>query len=667
MNLNLIGRIDNIVLGHHKPLLPLFEAIVNSIQAIKTLETDNGIIQIIVSRDEAQENLYGTNETKPIIGFTIQDNGVGFDTDNYDSFITSDTKFKKAAKGIGRFMWLKAFEQVKIESIFAEGGEFYKRKFDFLKTPDGIENHTLEKTDERQRRTSVHLINYYPKYQDYCPKTLETLGEKIIEHCLIYFLGANCPTIIIKDSRDEIDLNDVFASNVKDKKKSVSFEIKGENFYVTNLRLYLSDETNHKAHFCGDDRVVTSRDMAKKIPDLKVKLLDEDGRAFKFAAYVQSEFLDRNLNPERTEFTILKDRDSEESFPDLITFDEIEQTALIQIREYLKPYLRPIAENKIKRITSFVEEKAPQYRAALKHKPESLNQIPPNLSDDKLEIELHKINASIDVELKERTNKVLNKTNDEIIDLPKYVEEYKKLVEEVTDFSKSQLAQYVIHRKIIIDLLEKSLNIGETGKYHLEETVHGIIFPLRTNSSDVDYEQQNLWIIDERLSYHRYLASDQRFDEMHIIDVESKDRPDLMVFNSPLAYAEASAPFSSVVIVEFKRPMRKYYAETDDNPFEQVYEYVRKIQNGSVLNKDGRPININSNTPFYAYVVCDLTSKISSIAENYNFTKTPDGLGYFGFNKNLSAYVELISYTKLVEDAKKRNRILFEKLHIPNV
>jgi hypothetical protein len=35
------------------------------------------------------------------------------------------------------------------------------------------------------------------------------------------------------------------------------------------------------------------------------------------------------------------------------------------------------------------------------------------------------------------------------------------------------------------------------------------------------------------------------------------------------------------------------------------------------------------------------------------------------FNKNFKAYIEMISYTKLVQDAKKRNRILFEKLDLP--
>jgi hypothetical protein len=44
--------------------------------------------------------------------------------------------------------------------------------------------------------------------------------------------------------------------------------------------------------------------------------------------------------------------------------------------------------------------------------------------------------------------------------------------------------------------------------------------------------------------------------------------------------------------------------------------------------------------------------------------RTPDNLGYYGFNESLNAYYEILSYTKIVTDAKKRNRILFEKLNL---
>lgn len=56
-------------------------------------------------------------------------------------------------------------------------------------------------------------------------------------------------------------------------------------------------------------------------------------------------------------------------------------------------------------------------------------------------------------------------------------------------------------------------------------------------------------------------------------------------------------------------------------------------------------------------------------AEMANLTRTPDNMGFFGYNavKDINAYIEIVSYDKLVEDAKKRNKILFDKLFTPTI
>lgn len=47
---------------------------------------------------------------------------------------------------------------------------------------------------------------------------------------------------------------------------------------------------------------------------------------------------------------------------------------------------------------------------------------------------------------------------------------------------------------------------------------------------------------------------------------------------------------------------------------------------------------------------------------NHAYISTPDGQGFFGHNPNLNIYIEIISFDKLVQDATKRNNILFKKL-----
>lgn len=662
MNIDLIGRISNVVLGYNRPLIPLFEAVVNSIHSIQSADIQNGKIIIYVERDNSQNLLdYSDSDTRPIHSFIVEDNGLGFDEANYNSFTTSDTKFKVGAKGIGRFTWLKAFDSVHVKSVFKSNGSNYERKFDFLLTPEGVENLSVIETKE-PRKTVVKLSNYKPKFQEKCYKNIQTIAEKIIEHCLIYFLSGKCPQIIITDGTETFILNELYENNVKGKTSAANFTLKNHVFYVVNLRLYLTDEKKHKAYFCANDRVVKSINLEKRIPDINAKLIDEDGVSFRFGSYISGEYFDKNVNNERTDFHI--DQEPDAMFPDMISLEEIENAALKEMKKYLDPYLSPISKNKIEHIHHFIETEAPQYRSIAKYKPELLENIEPGLSKEKLDLELHKIKSKLSIEIKEQTQELIEKKTEDIRNVEEYLIEYNKLISKISGISSDQLAEYILHRKSIISLLDKSISLTESGKYELEEAIHRIIFPMRTTSDDIDYENQNLWLIDERLSYHHFLASDKPFSKIDPVEMKGKDRADLVIFNKALAYAEDSSPFSSIVIVEFKRPMRNDFSD-EENPFVQVMEYITDIRDAKVNDKNGRPIRVGDNVPFYVYIICDLTSKIEKLAVQNDYTHTPDGQGYFKLHNSLNAYIEVISFDKLVNDAKKRNRVLFDKLNLP--
>ena len=61
-------------------------------------------------------------------------------------------------------------------------------------------------------------------------------------------------------------------------------------------------------------------------------------------------------------------------------------------------------------------------------------------------------------------------------------------------------------------------------------------------------------------------------------------------------------------------------------------------------------------------IVSDITPSLEQQAYDFELEKTPDGQGFFGYKRQYKTYVDVISYTKMVADAKKRNAILFEKL-----
>jgi hypothetical protein len=110
--------------------------------------------------------------------------------------------------------------------------------------------------------------------------------------------------------------------------------------------------------------------------------------------------------------------------------------------------------------------------------------------------------------------------------------------------------------------------------------------------------------------------------------------------------------------------MRDDY-KPDDNPFVQVRQYIEDIRDGKARTLDGRDIPVGKDIPFFCYIVGDITPTLEQQARDFELTKTPDGQGFFGYKKWYNTYVEVISYSKMAEDAKKRNVAFFNKLALP--
>ena len=134
MDFDLVGKIQRTQLFYSQALLPLLEAIINSIHATKYSNIENGIIEVEIVRDTSEQELpINDIDLRPIKNLIITDNGVGFNEKNYKSFDTANSTHKLdiGGKGVGRFIWLKAFKNVHIESVYKNNGVFKKREFDF--------------------------------------------------------------------------------------------------------------------------------------------------------------------------------------------------------------------------------------------------------------------------------------------------------------------------------------------------------------------------------------------------------------------------------------------------------------------------------------------------------------------------------------------------------
>ncbi|MDP2507302.1 hypothetical protein [Oceanobacter sp. 3_MG-2023] len=255
----------------------------------------------------------------------------------------------------------------------------------------------------------------------------------------------------------------------------------------------------------------------------------------------------------------------------------------------------------------------------------------------------------------------------------KYKERLSEYLRKAEDLKKSDLANYVSHRKVIIDLLQKSIKRLDNGKYAREDMIHELIMPMRKESSEVLLDSCNLWLIDERLAFHNYLASDKTLNAMPITGNDSTKEPDLLslrVFDNPLLVNDQNSfPLASITVVEIKRPMRNDMREGEDkDPIDQALGYLERIREGKVMTKFGRPIPAgNNDIPGYCYVLCDLTESMKRRCRRANLRITSDGMGYFGYNEPSHAYIEVISFDQLVKAAKERNRAFFDKLGLPSV
>ena len=123
---------------------------------------------------------------------------------------------------------------------------------------------------------------------------------------------------------------------------------------------------------------------------------------------------------------------------------------------------------------------------------------------------------------------------------------------------------------------------------------------------------------------------------------------------------------ASIVVVEIKRPMRDDARGGEDkDPIEQALGYIERIRDGRVKTRAGRPIPRSETIPGFCYVLCDLTPSIEQRCKMHNLRVTSDNMGYFGFNDNYRAYIEVISFDRLVEAARQRNKAFFDKLGLP--
>ena len=329
-SISLSGRVKNFSLPKNQPLVPLFEAIVNSIHAInerkKTGEVFDGCITVKLIRDSQLFFEFDvTKELAPISSFEIVDNGAGFNEANLTSFMESDSTYKATigGKGVGRFSWLIAFERAEIESIYldeAPENTYVKREFVFSLKQTEINDSLTKCKKQNDNKTTIRLINCLEPYSKSIPKKGSTIANRIIQHCLVYFISDDCPQINLIDDDIKYNLNQIFKEKIQTEENSVSINIGSEVFELLHVKSEEIAVSSNKLYLCAHNRLVDTKELDKYITNLDREIFDKSG--FWYIGVLRGKYLDDNVDMNRLSFNI-PDGGTLESFINTVTMRKI--------------------------------------------------------------------------------------------------------------------------------------------------------------------------------------------------------------------------------------------------------------------------------------------------------------------------------------------------------
>ena len=153
------------------------------------------------------------------------------------------------------------------------------------------------------------LLDFMSQFEERAPRKAHTIADKLIEHCLVYFLDKKCPRIMLldDDEGEGLGLNQMFSETIRPHAKEENFNVGNHSFALTHLKLYTGDAIHHTLHLCANNRDVVSINVYKRFPFMRQKLRDKDGKTFVYVAYLSSTYLDQKVNPERTGFSFVPD------------------------------------------------------------------------------------------------------------------------------------------------------------------------------------------------------------------------------------------------------------------------------------------------------------------------------------------------------------------------
>lgn len=640
---------------------PLYESIVNSFQAKAT-------------KIEINFELDGNY----IVGYSIKDNGIGFTTANIDSFLElwSEHKIKQFALGSGRILCLKVFDNIIINSqtknIGLEDGfkvdiNFSKKfRASSIRDVDSGEFEEIKryknKSDIQETITTFKNIN-----QDYKIKKDTNLYDiNVIENDLLIKL---LPMFINfeKESKDfQIYIqNKISFDKNKLRLKFNKMNFKDEKFTIIKDLSKIDKDNNNKINFEFNLKYRIEKEKQQEIiqfygaadryicsfPKGTALSKLEDGYSGIFC--LTSDYFNERVKDSRNAFRFTMNQ-SNPTIEDPITFPEINEQLTIILNKILRQTFKNIDQDlnikKLNIIKSFPH---------LIRYVEKIDNLTISESD------LLKIAEEAYIkETKNIRNELISFTEKIKKDKTKFDEKrYKEITNQFTQVGIEQLADYIGYRQTIIDMLLEIYNETKESKAKfLEDDIHNLFMPKSNSSKSSFLYGNNVWIFDDKFMSYIYTASDLTIAQIvsdvtgkpkdEVIKHHQEQKPDLIMFYSD----DKEGVKKDILLVEFKRlhydldGRKKAITQLQDYPM-----YIRK--------------NIKNIRTIFSYTIIDFDEPFREwLTDSQGFI--PNAFGnedndiseYYRYNKTVEAHLNVLSFSQVLHDANKRNKVFLDIL-----
>jgi len=680
-----------------KPLAPLFEAFVNSLESILINKKnddkikDNG--KITIELFLTKKDLHSNAKFQKI---TIEDSGIGFNDTEFERFINlRDDRKPFSNKGLGRIQFVHFFDKTLISSVYRDNKShtgYKKREIILSKNQEFLKQNSIIRLDSEEeiKATESSTVLTFETLLDekdvnfYSELNSEKIKSEFIQHFLVKFCENKntLPKIIINtiiddEKKESISITsedipefhiekDIKVNYSKLNEKKIEKTINAETF---NLKSFLISKNELDKN---ELKLVSKGETSKRIK-LNCLLPDDIINGGRYLFLLSGNYIDNMDGDSRGDIDIISRKEFKEKNKEI--FESEEEILIEDIEE--------IANTNIISLHKEIEEKNQEKEKNIKElermfllNPQTVEslrkKIKINDSDELILSSIYEADAKIIAEKDAKIKKILK----DIESLTPDNENYQNLLNtKVNEFVKTiplqnrtSLSQYVARRKIVLDLFQKVLdkeleNLKNNGRID-ENLMHNLIFQ---QSSD-NTEDSDLWLIgEEYIHFKGFSNKELKNATINGIKIFNKDfskeeerylnslgekrirkKPDILLFPEE----------GKCIIIELKAPdvnVSDYMTQID--------KYANLIRNYTIDD-----IQIVS---FYGYLIGEAIEDrdVRSIVGpwehsshlKYWFRPSQNVHGFDG-RSNGSIYTEVIKYSTLLERAKLRNKIFIEKL-----